>query len=146
MKTKLYIAYGSNLNLQQMARRCPESRMIGKTMLEGWRLTFRNHATIEPDAEARTPVGVWEIGAQCERALDAYEGFPGYYRKETLEIEINGETKKAVVYIMNGGRLAMPTQTYVECIWEGYKDFGLDHTYLEQAMKDTMARIRNQAV
>ena len=139
--TKLYIAYGSNLNLQQMARRCPNAKMVGKTMLEDWRLTFRVHATIEPDQGYKLPVGIWEITQQCERTLDAYEGFPNYYRKEELEIQINGEQRKAIVYIMNGGEVRMPTQPYAESIWEGYKDFGLDPNYLEQAMKDTMKRL-----
>ena len=30
MKTKLYLAYGSNLNLGQMGYRCPDSKMAGK--------------------------------------------------------------------------------------------------------------------
>lgn len=37
-KTKLYIAYGSNLNLEQMRRRCPTAELVGKTVLRGWRL------------------------------------------------------------------------------------------------------------
>lgn len=28
-KRKKYIAYGSNLNLEQMARRCPTAKVIG---------------------------------------------------------------------------------------------------------------------
>ena len=30
-KGKLYIAYGSNLNLNQMHRRCPTATVVGKT-------------------------------------------------------------------------------------------------------------------
>jgi len=29
MKNKLYIAYGSNLNLTQMAKRCPTAKVLG---------------------------------------------------------------------------------------------------------------------
>ena len=29
MKNKLYIAYGSNLNLPQMAGRCPTAKVVG---------------------------------------------------------------------------------------------------------------------
>ena len=51
-KPRLYIAYGSNLNLDQMARRCPTSEMISTTFLRNWRLRFRGEyrravATIE---------------------------------------------------------------------------------------------------
>lgn len=33
---RLYIAYGSNINLEQMANRCPNSKVIGKEMLKGY--------------------------------------------------------------------------------------------------------------
>ena len=29
MSNKFYIAYGSNLNLEQMANRCPTARVVG---------------------------------------------------------------------------------------------------------------------
>jgi hypothetical protein len=35
---RLYIAYGSNINLEQMANRCPNSKVIGKEMLKGYEL------------------------------------------------------------------------------------------------------------
>ena len=34
-KRKKYIAYGSNLNLEQMARRCPTAKVIGAGTKEG---------------------------------------------------------------------------------------------------------------
>ena len=33
-KQRLYIAYGSNLNLEQMAFRCPTSKVVGKSELK----------------------------------------------------------------------------------------------------------------
>jgi len=139
--TKYYIAYGSNLNLAQMARRCPRAKMAGKTFIEDWQLTFRVHATIEPRDKARVPVGVWEITEECERQLDRYEGYPTYYTKETMSIKLGGKEVDAIVYLMNGGNPAMPHQNYAESIWEGYKDFDLDYHYLEAAMKDTSKRV-----
>ena len=41
IRAKYYIAYGSNLNLEQMARRCPTAKMIGSTTLKNYRLMFR---------------------------------------------------------------------------------------------------------
>ena len=37
---KYYLAYGSNLNLEQMSRRCPTARVVGKAQLENYRLAF----------------------------------------------------------------------------------------------------------
>lgn len=42
---RLYIAYGSNLNLEQMARRCPTAEVVGKTQLHNFRLMFRGKGT-----------------------------------------------------------------------------------------------------
>ena len=34
---KKYIAYGSNMNIEQMSRRCPNAKPIGKTVLKNYR-------------------------------------------------------------------------------------------------------------
>ena len=51
MSGKLYIAYGSNLNLAQMKYRCPTAKFIGTGVLENYELQFKGslhnaHATI----------------------------------------------------------------------------------------------------
>lgn len=38
---KYYLAYGSNLNIPQMQYRCPEARIIGTAVIEGYRLLFK---------------------------------------------------------------------------------------------------------
>lgn len=39
-KRKKYIAYGSNLNLEQMARRCPTAKVIGAGEIRDHELLF----------------------------------------------------------------------------------------------------------
>ena len=53
---KLYFAYGSNINLDQMAYRCPDAQVVGPVKLEGWELLFRGSgvATISPKKGAAT--------------------------------------------------------------------------------------------
>ena len=41
IRAKYYIAYGSNLNLEQMARRCPTAKVVGSTIFKNYRLVFR---------------------------------------------------------------------------------------------------------
>ena len=54
-KEKLYFAYGSNMNLNQMAFRCPDAEVVESVRLEGYRLAFRTNgggngvATILPE-------------------------------------------------------------------------------------------------
>ena len=85
---KYYIAYGSNLSVEQMAQRCPDARIVGQAVLEDWELAFHGCATILPNKGKNTPVLVWEISAGDEKNLDIYEGFPHYYRKENMTVEV----------------------------------------------------------
>jgi gamma-glutamylcyclotransferase (GGCT)/AIG2-like uncharacterized protein YtfP len=143
MKKILYIAYGSNLNLDQMAYRCPTARIVGAGTVKDYRLLFRGPhegavATIEPFLGGRVPVLVWEITKQDEAALDRYEGWPILYRKEKIGVDIDGTAMTAMVYIMNEGRpLAQPSPYYYAVIREGYKTAGLDLDALRQATVDS---------
>ena len=143
MNTKLYVAYGSNLNLEQMAYRCPKAKVVGCGVLKDYQLTFRRVATIEPVKGAETPVGVWEITPRDECALDIYEGYPRMYRKEMVDVVMyDGTIKQAMVYIMNDGHAGMPSDYYYNTILRGYRDVGLDEKYLEGAIADTKKRMQ----
>ena len=141
--SKLYAAYGSNLNREQMADRCPTARVLGASVMEDWRLLFRGAhagavATVEPFEGGSVPVLVWEISPADEAALDRYEGWPFFYRKETVQIKLNGKTISAMVYIMNEGRpLGQPSCYYYAAILEGYRAAGFDVEILHQATIDS---------
>lgn len=142
MSRKLYIAYGSNLSVEQMAFRCPEAKIVGKAILKDWKLVFRTHADIEPCEGSTVPVLVWEINALDERNLDRYEGYPFYYIKKNLEVTFidTDEKVSAMVYVMTKGRKASvpPTKHYYDIIAEGYDRFGFDKAVLEKALKEVI--------
>lgn len=142
-KDRLYIAYGSNLNLAQMARRCPTAEVVGTTFLRNWRLRFRGEprravATIERQKRCRVPVLVWRLGPGDEQALDAYEGFPYLYRKQTLRITLGGERVRAFTYIMNESRhpYNKPSVAYLSIVREGYREAKFDTGFLRRAVAD----------
>lgn len=135
---RLYVAYGSNLNLEQMARRCPYAVPLGPAELTGYRLLFRGGkgsavATVEPQEGSSVPVLLWEITPRCEEALDCYEGWPRLYRKETVTVSFGGKPMEVMVYIMNSGRLGTPGKSYYDCIAEGYKTAGFEVGILYEA-------------
>jgi len=141
---KYYIAYGSNLSVEQMAYRCPDARIAGQAVLTGWELLFRGCATIAPNSKKNTAVLVWEISERDEKNLDTYEGFPTYYRKEDLNIELlregaEPEMVTAMVYIMENdfGRRA-PSPYYYKVLKDGYKAFKFPMHILEDALKECM--------
>lgn len=147
-KNKLYAAYGSNLNLKQMAIRCPYATVIGNGMLRDYRLLFRGGygsavATVEPKKGAGVPVLLWEITPRCEDALDRYEGWPRLYRKETLGVSYDGKIVEATAYLMNEGYgLAIPGSAYLNTIVEGYFTADFDTAVLEKALRDSRPRGR----
>ena len=69
-----------------MSYRCPNAKIVGKSVVEGYKLLFKGsrtgvYFTIEPKINGKVPVGVWEVTEKDEIALDRYEGFPIFYYK-----------------------------------------------------------------
>ena len=147
---KLYVAYGSNLHIGQMAHRCPTAKVVGASWLNGQRLLFRGGhggavATVEPHKGGKVPVLAWEITPTDELALDRYDGFPYLYRKEKVKINLDGKRRTAMVYVMNtegrGGEhrpLNQPGAGYYTTILDGYKVAGFDVDILRQATEDSV--------
>lgn len=136
---RLYIAYGSNLNLEQMAHRCPTAQVVGATTLKNWRLMFYSVATIERHKGGEVPILVWRIKPRDEQALDRYEGWPCLYRKERLRATVNGRRVYAMAYIMNtdGRRYCAPGNGYLWTIHQGYLDAGFGLEVLLKAVEDS---------
>ena len=131
---KYYLAYGSNLNKEQMMFRCPDSEPVCSFILLNYEPVFRRgYLTIEPKDGAKAPCGVWKISDQDEKSLDRYEGFPKFYRKELISVlvpdpeELTGKMVTAMAYIMQPGHpLQIPSDRYFYTVMRGYTDFGLD--------------------
>ena len=148
MKKRWYIAYGSNLNLRQMAMRCPTARLLGTGLVENYELQFKgmphgSFATIGPKKGASVPVGVWEITPRDEIALDVYEGYPRHYFKKNLTVAMEGQEVTAMAYIMNlQMNFGIPTQRYYNTVLEGYEQCGLDVAMLNRAVDASIERYR----
>ena len=69
---QLYIAYGSNINSEQMAYRCPHSKAVGTSEIKDFELEFRSYATIVPKKGASVPVVIWELEGSDITALNRY--------------------------------------------------------------------------
>lgn len=143
MSKRLYVAYGSNLNFEQVKHRCPTAKLYDTGIIEGYELQFKGEptcafATIAPKENASVPVAVWEIQPRDEMALDRYEGYPSHYFKQNVPVQLGGEEVGAMVYIMNLKRqFGMPSPHYYQTVLEGYHDCGLDTDVLDQAVKDS---------
>lgn len=139
MKNKqLYIAYGSNINLEQMAYRCPRSKVVGTSEIKDYELEFRGVATIVPNKGATVPVLIWELDERDLPVLNKYEGWPRLYRQETMSFELNGREVEGMAYLMNYGELSPPIKQYYNTILQGYRENGLDEKYLQTALENSL--------
>ena len=149
-KETLYIAYGSNLNLSQMAFRCPTAKVIGTSEIKDYELLFRGSrssavATVEPLIGSSVPVLLWKVRPKDELALDRYEGYPNFYRKELFPVELGGKSVNAMVYVMNDGHsLGAPSDYYLNTILEGYRSAGFDTDFLDQAVEKSIRLAQEQ--
>lgn len=145
-RKRYYAAYGSNLDIEQMAWRCPEARVVGTGVIEGYELLFRgsrtgSYLTIEPAEGKRVPVVIWETTEADELSLDRYEGCPDFYYKRGFRIPVKGSGGKVVerdcyAYVMHEDRpLGRPTPAYVSTCVQGYYDFGFDIGPLADALE-----------
>ena len=130
----LYFAYGSNLNIFQMKRRCKDSKFLKKIKLKDFRLTFRSKyraADIEPKKNSIVPGALFEISKSDEKRLDLYEDYPLLYTKYYF----THYGKKVMTYTMvKKTKFTYPTERYLNVVKRGYKDCKLEKKYLLKAL------------
>ena len=137
---KFYIAYGSNLNKNQMKYRCPHAEPYASGALKDYELLFKGsktgaYATVEPKKGEEVPVGVWLIDAVDEKHLDRYEGYPNFYYKTHVFVETDRGLIDGMIYIMHEDRpIGQPTEHYVGVCMRGYDDFNLNKLALLDAL------------
>lgn len=143
---KYYAAYGSNLNVKQMERRCSNAVRVGTATLENWELVFKGtlrgyYLSIVPQPGFRVPLGIWKVDEDDECYLDLYEGYPDFYRKFELTLPVtlmDEEVQNLKVFIyalpvtVPSG---YPTKAYLDTCLEGYRDFGFDRSTLTDAFE-----------
>lgn len=150
MKKRFYIAYGSNLHLEQMKYRCPTAKVVGKSELLGYKLIFKGaptnaYATIEESTHDTVPVLIWKLQSKDEKALDIYEGYPTFYYKKSITVDVEGTPTEAMVYIMNEkAQIGVPSKRYYEIIRMGYKMANFDENPLENAIKFSKININRK--
>lgn len=115
---ELYAAYGSNMDPEQMALRCPHSPERGPGWLEGWRLTFGGEdiswegarATVVEDAGQRVFVVLYDVPDTDERALDRWDGATlDYYRKLRVRAQTLDGDVLAWLYVLNAYEGGLPS-------------------------------------
>ena len=135
--TRLYFAYGSNLDEGQMAERCLAATKAGLARIKGYRFVVNRRGVasiVESPGDAVEGV-LWMISTQDEKILDLYEGVAtGHYIKEDLVVEdiASGEFIEAFVYIAVESEFGTPRIGYLEKIVRAAEKHGFTESYLKE--------------
>ena len=129
-KNTIYFAFGSNMNLAQMAYRCPHSIFIKKEKLSNWSfiITNRGFANIVPEKNRVVRGCLWNLTKKDEETLDQYEGInQGYYDKKYMKV---GEYENVLIYISKTKETGSVWNDYLNIITEGAKQIKLESDYI----------------
>ena len=147
-----YFAYGSNLDLPQMKRRCPSSKLISKGSLSGYRLTFNRFssgwgggvADVIQDQGSKVWGLVFELSDTDLERLDRYEGYHKdwtslYERWKTVIDTPNGQVSDVWVYtVVEKQKFVKPTPEYLQIIKDAAVKWNFPKAYLTLAYLDAL--------
>lgn len=132
--TRLYFAYGMNMDLEAMARRCPAARQAGRAVLPGHRfaLNRRGVSTVLPAAAPACVHGIlWTLTGACEAALDRIEGIDqGHYARAERAVLEGGASRPALLYIATDPHAGPPRQPYFDIVRAAARRHGFPADYL----------------
>jgi hypothetical protein len=109
----LYFAYGSNMNQEAMARRCPRSKALGLARLARHRVAVMREGwvTVARDPHGSVHGVLWDLALADVRALDRYEG--PLYTKITQPVIAGSGPKRALVYVGTNAGPGVPRPDYL---------------------------------
>ncbi len=143
----LYFAYGSNLSLDQMSRRCPGSRMMDTGYIEDHELSFTTYANRwkggVADIMEKKGSKVWglvyELSLEDLSNLDYYEGFPDFYRRKKVKVFGRKTSHEEVwtYFVVDKKGYIPPSRVYFEIIYDAARVFGFppEHISLLESFK-----------
>ena len=128
-----YFAYGSNLCVQQMTRRCPDAVNPQPAILgdHDWLINQRGVATVDPFTGNQVHGVLWQLSDHDMTVLDSAEGVPVRYRRERLTVHTGDGPARAWVYIDPRVTPGPPRPGYLERIIDGALHHGLPARWIE---------------
>lgn len=128
-----YFAYGSNLSVQQMARRCPDAVDPRPATLSDhdWLINERGVATLEPFVGSQVHGVVWQISDHDLATLDSAEGVPVRYRRDRVTVQTEDGPTQAWVYIDRRVEPGEPRPGYLDRIIDGAQHHGLPQRWTD---------------
>ena len=129
-----YFAYGSNMDIAQMAVRCHKATLLGSGLLAGYRFRIdgRGFATVDKEPSASVLGLVWELTPEDEANLDRFEGVPRFYTRETFEVRHDERLVPMLIYVSTDRLKGKPAPNYLERIVQAAQEQGFGKSYVDQ--------------
>jgi cation transport regulator ChaC len=142
----LYFGYGSNMDWDRFASRCPSAQFLFKAALPDHQLAFtrlsrKNQcgtADILPLPGSVVWGVVYHMEAEDRPGLDRPEGvLIGAYRPENITVLAEGDASRPVrvfTYVVNQKQLPrpLPSRAYMDLLIQGAMRWRLPEAYLQQ--------------
>ena len=130
----LYFAYGANMDVAAMARRCPSSRPIGLARLprHRWIISADGYATVLRDPRREVVGLLWDLALSDAPALDRFEDVPRLYRKVTQPVIAAAGIRRALVYLGRSAEPGRPRPGYLEDVLRAAEAAGLPKARLDE--------------
>jgi gamma-glutamylcyclotransferase (GGCT)/AIG2-like uncharacterized protein YtfP len=126
-----------------MSTRCPKAKSLGKVILPNHSLAFKGVCDITQTTGVNMECALWTISKDCEKSLDALEGYPFMYDKKQVVVRYNNQKIHAMIYYMTpGAKLAVPGKYYLDMVTNGYKDHDMDVDQIYEALEAVYDTVR----
>lgn len=131
----LYFAYGLNMDIADMAKRAPHSRVIGPARLPRHRFIImkEGYASVVRDPRSAVHGLLWDLALADLRPLDRFEGVDrGLYIKINQPVIVPDGAKRALVYAGASSESGRPKPGYLESILAAAEALGLPLAYRKE--------------
>jgi len=138
----LYFAYGANMDVAAMAKRCPASRPLGLARLprHRWIISTDGYANILRDPRREVHGMLWELALADVPVLDRFEDVPRLYRKVTQPVIAAAGIRRALVYIGRSTEPGRPRGGYLDDVIRAAEGAGLPAAHLAEMRQYGAAR------
>jgi hypothetical protein len=132
----LYFAYGSNMDVEAMRTRAPNSRPLGGARLPRSRFFIMEggYASVARDPHRSVYGVLWDLALADVRLLDRYEDIAsGLYRKvQQPVLRTAGGSARALIYIGGSAAPGAPHAGYMDSVIAAARAWALPEAYIRE--------------
>lgn len=151
-RSRIYLAYGSNLHPRRLEARVGRVRLLGTAILPGWSLRFdkrggdgstKANLRPAPGTASEVHAAAYALTVAQLRMLDNFEGCGRGYETLALDIAVESRRVEALAYLAPSQWLSgslSPFDWYVDLIVGGARFHGMGESYVRRIAAHSVCR------